>query len=381
MSHMHATGRLRILHVLGALGVGGVETWLVDVLRHIDRERFGMDFLVHTAQPGTHDDDVRELGSTIIPCLHPRRPPLYARTFKRVLREQGPYDVVHSHVHHFSGYVLRLAQQAGIRIRIAHCHSDRVQREAHAGMVRRGYLRMMEQWIARYATVGLAASRQAARDLCGPAWEADPRWRVLLYGRDLRPYQVAVDPGAVRAELGLPPEAFVIGHVGRFVEAKNHAFLVDIARAVATRAPHTRVLLVGDGPLRPAIAQQVAHAGLADRVVFAGARSDVPRLLQGAMDVFVFPSLFEGLGLALLEAQAAGVRCVASAVVPEEVDVIKPLVRRVSLAQPAAAWAEVILATRAAAPGITRQNALALVEQSAFNMRTHLEQLERIYHG
>jgi glycosyltransferase involved in cell wall biosynthesis len=239
----------------------------------------------------------------------------------------------------------------------------------------------MEQWIAHHATVGLAASRRAARDLFGPAWEADPRWRVLLCGRDLRPFQAAVDPGAVRAELGLPPEAFVIGHVGNFVEAKNHAFLVDIARAVATRAPQTRMLLVGDGPLRPAIAQQVAHVGLADRVVFAGARSDVPRLLQGAMDVFVFPSLFEGLGLALLEAQAAGVRCVASAVVPEEVDVIKPLVRRVSLAQPAAAWAKVILAAHAAAPGITRQNALALVEQSAFNMRTHIEQLERVYHG
>jgi glycosyltransferase involved in cell wall biosynthesis len=381
MNRMHATGRVRILQVLGALNVGGVETWLLDVLRYIDRDHFGIDFLVHTAQPSAYDDDVRALGSTIIAGLHPGRPWLYARTFKRILRKHGPYDVVHSHVHHYSGYVLRLAQQAGVRVRIAHCHSDRAQREAHASVLRRGYLTLMEHWIAHHATVGLAASRAAARDLFGAAWEANPRWRVLHCARDLQQFQATVDPGAVRAELGLPLDAFVIGHVGSFINAKNHTFLVDIACEVAARDPHTWVLLVGDGPLSPAIRQQVAQVGLADRVVFAGTRSDVPQLMQGAMDVFVFPSLFEGLGLVLVEAQAAGLPCVSSAAIPEEADVVKPLVRRVSLAQPASAWAEVILAARAAGPGVTRQEALALVTHSSFNMRTNIEHLERIYHG
>jgi len=371
-------GAKRVLHVLGGMTWGGVETWLLQVLRHIDRERFDMDFLVHTEEPCVHDAAVRELGSRIIPCPHPSRPLSYARDFRRILRDYGPYDIVHSHVHHYSGYVLYLAHRAGVRSRIAHSHNDTSQREANAGLLRRRYLRTMEQGLVRYATAGLAASEPAARDLFGADWRADPRWRVLHYGLDLCQFQDVVDASAVRAELGIPPDSFVIGHVGRFVEQKNHAFLVDIVAEVAAREPKTRVLLVGDGPLESVIKRRVAQAGLADRVVFAGARHDVPRLMRGAMDVFLLPSLFEGLGLVLVEAQAVGLACVLADVVPEEADLVKPLMRRVSLSQPASLWAEAVLTARDA-PRTTRQDALACVGASSFNIRTGIWQLERVY--
>ncbi len=374
-------GPIRILHVLGGMTWGGVETWLLHVLRHIDRERFHMDFLVHTDQPCPHDDEVRALGGAIIPCLDPSRPWLYARNFNRIMREHGPYDVVHSHVHHYSGYVLLLAGRAGVPVRLAHSHNDTSRNEARAGMLRRRYLKVMEQWIHRYATGGLAASRAAALDLFGPEWAEDARWRVLHYAVDLDGLRATVEPNSARAELGIPADAFVIGHAGRFAEQKNHAFLVDIAAAVAARDANARVLLVGDGPLLPDIERQVARTGLADRVVFVGARYDVPRLMQGAMDVFLLPSFYEGLPVALIEAQALGLPCVYSDVVTEEADAVARLVRRVSLSQPPSVWADTILAVRDAAQVTGRRDALGYLEKTSFDIRTSIGRLERIYAG
>lgn len=370
---------IHILHGIGSMTRGGVETWLMHVLRHIDRQRFHMDFLVATTQHCDYDDEIRALGSKIIPCTHPSRPWSFARNFGCLLREHGPYDVVHSHSHHFSGYPLRLAYQAGVPVRIAHSHNDTSLLQAKAGLWRRMYLRLMEKWIDRYATVGLAASRKAAAALFGPRWSADPRWQVLHYGIDLIPFQGRVETAGVRAELGIPADAFVIGHVGRFVEQKNHAFLVDIATEVAKRQPNMFLLLVGDGRLRPIIEQKVAQAGLANQVIFAGVRPDVPRLMLGSMDVFLFPSLFEGLGIVLIEAQSAGLPCSVSDVLPEEADVVKPLVRRMSLSQPASAWAEAILTVRDAALAIARPDALAIVQESSFNIQTSVKSLTEVY--
>jgi len=369
----------RILHVVGGMSRAGAETWLMHVLRHIDRERFQMDFLVHTTQPCAYDDEICSLGSKVIPCLHPSQPLTYARSFKRILREYGPYDIVHSHVHHFSGYVLRIAKQAGVPVRIAHSHNDTSSLQAEAGWARRLYLALTQQWILCYATLGLGCSVEAAADLFGADWKADPRWRVLYCGIDLTPFQNFVDRLAVRAELGVPADAFVIGHIGRFVEQKNHVFLLDIAAEVAKREPRMYLLLVGDGSLRPEIEQKVDWLGLSDRVIFAGIRPDVPRLMLGAMDVFVLPSLHEGLPLVLMEAQAAGLPCIFSDVVSEEADIAKPLMQRVALSQPTSKWAKAVLSIRNTSLYLNHREALKLVEQSSFNVWTSIKNLEKLY--
>lgn len=380
MSTMARNGQdpIRVLHVIGSMRPGGgVQAWFMRVLRHIDRQRFRMD--VQTIHSDAYDDEIRALGSEIFLCPPYRRPWSYARNLKRILGEHGPYDIVHSHLPG-SGYILRLAQRAGVPTRIAHSRIADSPFLAKAGLLRRGYQTLMARWIARYATAGLASSRKAAATMFGPAWGADPRyWQILYPATDLTPFRAVIDPAAVRAELDIPPDAFVVGHVGRFTEQKNHTFIVDIAAEVARREPRMHLLLVGDGPLRPAIEQKVAQVGLADRVVLAGLRLDVPRLMLGAMDVFLFPSLFEGLGLVLIEAQAAGLYCVSSDVVPEEADLVKPLVRRLSLLQPPSVWAEEILAARNTTPGITQPEALALVEQSPFNIWTAVKDLEKFY--
>jgi len=358
---------------------GGIETWLMHILRHIDRDRFHMDFLVHTAEPCAYDDEVYAIGSKIIPCLNPSKPWLYASNFKRILREYGPYDIVHSHVHHFSGYVLWLAKQAGIPVRIAHSHNDTSAVEAKAVWHRRLYLALTKNWMARYATMGLGCSHKAVANLFGSDWQSDPRWRVLYYGINLTPFQKQVDSGSLHVELGIPTDAFVIGHVGRFAEQKNHVFLLEIAAEVAKREPKMRLLLLGEGSLRSDIEQKVLQVGLSDRVIFAGVRPDVPEIMGSIIDIFLFPSLHEGLGLVLIEAQAAGLPCIFSSVVPDEADVVKPLVRRLSLSQPASEWAETVLAQRNLPSAITQFDALSLVENSPFNIQTSAKQLENIY--
>ncbi len=370
---------IRILHVVGVMNRGGAETWLMHVLRHIDRERFRMDFLVHSTQPGTYDHEIHTLGSSVIPCLHPSRPWAYARNFKKALREHGPYDVIHSHVHHYSGYLLRSAHRNGVPVRIAHSHVDSSASQQNARFIRRFYLALMKRWISRYATSGIAASREAAASLFSPTWEADSRWRVLHYAIDLAPFQAVVDREAVRSRLHIPPGAFVIGHVGRFHEQKNHLFLVDIAADVAKLEPKMCLLLVGEGRQRAAIEKSVARTGLGHRVVFTGARADVPYLMLGAMDVFLLPSHYEGLPLVGLEAQAAGLPLILSDAITPEIGVVPILVRRLSLAQPASFWAQTALKLRHIKSDIVQREALATMEKSPFNIASNVGALEDVY--
>jgi glycosyltransferase involved in cell wall biosynthesis len=371
--------QIRILHVLGMMERAGAETWLMHILRTLDRSRYQMDFLVHSPEPQEYDDELRALGSNLIVLPHIHRPLRYARGINRILRDNGPYDVVHSHVHQYSGFVLRLAKRAGVPIRIAHSHLDASAIEARASLPRRAYLRLMRHWLEGNMTAGLSVSGVAAADLFGPHWACDPRHQLLFCGIEMEPFCQPVCKAAVRGELGIPEHAFVVGHVGRFAEQKNHTFLLDIAAAVVQCAPEVRFLLVGDGGLREAMEAKAAALGLTERMIFAGPRADVPRLMLGAMDAFLLPSQYEGLPLVLMEAQAAGLPCVFSDNTAREADIVPALVRRRSLAVPASGWAETLLEVRASGPAISRDEAFAIAEATPFNIHTSWNLLERVY--
>lgn len=370
--------KLKIIHVVGSMNRGGVETWLMHVLRHIDRDMFKMDFLVHTEEKCHYDDEILHLGSKIIPCMHPSRPWLYAQNFIRIIKEHGPYDIVHSHVHHYSGFVLFLAKMAGVQGRIAHSHNDTTLLQETAGYMRRSYLKLMEYLIKRYATVGLAASRKAAASLYGSYWEDDPRWRILHYGIDLKLFYEDTSKEEVREEFGINEDAFVIGHVGRFHEQKNHAFLIDIFEEIAQIVPKTILLLVGDGPLRRNIKEKLKDKNLEKQVVFAGIRDDVPRVMK-AMDIFVMPSLYEGLPVVLLEAQAAGLPIIISDVITKEADTIKPLIHRISLDQPLSYWVKRIMEIKNCYKLQSREHFINMMAQSSFYIENSLNLLIDTY--
>jgi glycosyltransferase involved in cell wall biosynthesis len=272
-----------------------------------------------------------------------------------------------------------LAKQAGVPVRIAHSHNDTSAIDAKAGLHRQLYLSLTKWSISRCSTVGLGCSCNAVADLFGAAWKTDTRWQVLDYGVDLKPFYDRVDSIGVRAELGIPADAFVIGHIGRFETQKNHLFLLEIAAEVAKQEQKMHLLLIGDGSLRSDIEQKVVQMGLSDRVTFAGNRSDVPRLMLKAVDVFLFPSLHEGLGLVLIEAQAAGLPCIFSDVVPEEADLVRPLLQRVSLSKSASIWAEAVRSPRSNASAISQRDALAVVENTPFNIVASVKKLTEVY--
>ena len=371
---------IRVLNVFGGMNRGGAETWMLHVMRCIDRERFQVDFLVHTAKPCAYDEEIKRLGGRIFPCTEHRQPWKYARTFSRIVKTYGPYSVLHSHVHFFSGYPLWLARRFGIPIRVAHSHCMQGVNADWWNLPRTAYLNLSRAWIYQNATHGLAVSLDAAQMLFGDRWERDPRFRVLHCGIDLEPFREAPDPSA-RSAMGFPADSYVIGHVGRIDQNKNQAYLLKILKAASEVDGRIRLLLVGDGPMRGEIERKAAASGVSGRVRFAGLRNDVPRLLSGAADVFVMPSVSEGLPLAGLEAQAAGLPCIISDSIPRELDVVPNLVQRISLSRPPEEWANAVLATRACDRNENRLRALNVMKVSSFNIHRTVEDLQKLYGG
>jgi glycosyltransferase involved in cell wall biosynthesis len=369
---------IRILHVVGMMNRGGVETWLMHILRNIDRKTFQMDFLVGTTEMCDYDAEIIALGGRIIPCTGSSNPLLYAQKFNQVLREHGPYDVVHSHIHHYNGYILLLAHRAGVPIRVCHSHTDSSVLEAKSGWLRRLYFKVMSYWIDRHATIGLGCSDVASANLFGNDWKNDPRWQIYYCSIDLGVFETLIQPETIRNELGIPAQAFVIGHVGRFLKVKNHTFLLDIFVEVLKQEPQAYLLLVGEGPLQPTIAQQVLAKGLASRTIFAGNRPDVPVLMRGAMDAFVMPSFSEGLPLVGIEVQAAGLPTFLSETITAEVCIVKSLVTQLSLSQPALMWANKIIKSQHES-SIDQIQALTTIKQSHFNIQVGIIELMKIY--
>ena len=294
----------------------------------------------------------------------------YTRNLRRILREYGPYDVVHSHVHYFSGLVLRIAADAGVPVRIAHSHSDTSRIDSGTAWKRRLYLGLMRRWLYRYATAGIAASDLAATALWGVDWRNTPRWRKLYCGIDTTPFEATIDPQTVRTELNIMPDAYVLGHVGRFDVMKNHWFVLQIVhRARQTHRPLV-ALFVGDGPLRTEIVQQAIDLGIRDRIVFTGSRGDVPRLLLAGMDAFILPSSWEGLPVSAIEAQAAGLPVIISDVVTREVDIVPGLLTWLALPSGADAWLNACLASIQAPRPVSQRGALEIIKASPFNVQS-----------
>jgi glycosyltransferase involved in cell wall biosynthesis len=329
----------RILHILGGLNRGGIETWLIHVLRRIDRQRFQFDFVVHSDGPFQYQAEVESLGSKVLVCRGFRNPLIYGSNLLGILRRYGPYDCLHSHMHHFSGIPLLIARMTGIPIRVVHSHLDTSMLDQDAPFSRRSYTGAMKRLIWSCCTTGTAVSTKAADALFPPRWRNDRRWQVMLLGIELERFRGRVNGNALRRELGIPDGATVIGHAGRFERQKNHAFALEIAAECIRQGPEMMLLLVGDGPLRPEIERKAHSMGLSNHVRFAGVRSDVPALMRGVMDVFLLPSIYEGLPIVLLEAQAAGLFSLISDVIAEESDFVRQLVSRESLSTPPMIWA------------------------------------------
>lgn len=338
---------VRVLHLTGNLDRGGIETWLVNVFRRADPAAVQMDVLVASPAPhtGVYEAELRDLGVRIIHAPPSGNLPQFVQAYRRVLREYGPYDVVHSHIHHFGGLLLLLARLAGVPVRVATSHTDTSQADQQAGRGRAAYLRAMRAALQGSVTHRTAVSQAAASALFGPDWASQPV-QIITLGIDLAGLQTPRPVQGLRDELGLQPGVPVLGCVAQLRPEKNHMFLLDVLAEHVRRQGPAYLLLVGEGDERSAIEARVAELGLQPWVKLLGSRPDVAELLW-LMDAFLLTSKFEGLSLAFIEAQAVGLPCIVSTGVPVTSDDRRfPLIDvvRLPLNGDPAPWADALAA-------------------------------------
>jgi len=365
---------IKVLHVLGSLNCGGAETLVVNWWHTIDRSNFQFDFLVYGNEKGFYEDMVESLGSHVI---HIPKPSInYLSFYHNVVYavQDGHYDVVHVHTLFNGGFVLKAAKQCGVPIRISHSHTTQNKEVKEFNPLLTVYEKVMRHWILKCATHFLACGLQAGKFLYGDK-VFDQKGTILYNG--IIPEQFKYDP-AVRSQqriaLQIKSNDLVIGHIGRFTEVKNHAFLVRVFASLVEQEDNCKLLLIGDGPLRQTIENLSINLGVRDKVIFAGMCSDVAPYLQ-MMDVMLFPSLFEGIPMALIEAQANGLPCLVSDTVSHEIKVLKKT-KFIRLDDGEVYWKDFLLHMM---PFLREKRAVELVANSPFNLRKSIEKLQSIY--
>ncbi|WP_078545744.1 glycosyltransferase family 1 protein [Litchfieldia alkalitelluris] len=328
---------LRILQVVTIMNRGGLETMLMNYYRQLDRDKIQFDFMVHRNEEGHYDKEILELGGRIyqMPQIRPGNYRRYFKVLDKFFLEHKEYQVVHSHINENSSFVLRAAKKAGIPGRIAHSHLSDL------GIDKKLPFRLYARFHMKdNPTSYFACSKNAGQWLFGKK-VTNSNLTVLNNAVNVKDFtfnEKARDK--LREEFGLNNK-LVIGHVGRFNKQKNHDFLIDIFKEIKEKNSNAVLLLIGEGLLKENIKIKVKKLNLDKDVRFLGVRNDIPELMQ-AMDVFLFPSLFEGLPVVLVEAQAAGLRCVASNTITSDSDVTGR-VQYICLEDPPQVWADEIL--------------------------------------
>jgi glycosyltransferase involved in cell wall biosynthesis len=298
-----------------------------------------------------------------------------------LLREQQ-FDVVHSQVLYYSGFILRLAAQCRTPIRVAQLHNTHDGRRA--GLGRTLVRTLMRHWIDRYATNIVAVSEAVMIGIWGPHWRSDPRCQVVYNGVETSAFEGKPDRDQVRHEFNLPTDALLCIHVGRMLRQKNHLRLTSMFHEILKRQPAARLLLVGQGDneIERCVRKRTAELGIQDRVVLSGERSDVPRLLKAA-DMLILPSLWEGLPGVVQEACLADTPVVASDLPgTREIAARLPGIRLVALDTSDQHWAQVVDATlREQKSADSREHARRAFEASEFTIDRCTETNCRIWRG
>jgi glycosyltransferase involved in cell wall biosynthesis len=383
---MRSERPLRVLHVISSLGMGGVETWLMEVLRLWSRDGLGrMDFLLTSGKPGVFDDEARDLGAHVY-CVPFRRAHLlrFANEFRKLLRA-GQYDAIHNHEHNISGWHFLMGRALLPPVRVTHVHDV----NCGATLVQRISSRVARTLVARYSTHVASTSLPviAETGFNSQRFCAIPK-APLYCGFD--PIRFLGDPSVEKAsvceELGWRSDAKIILAAGRLDQSpnighpqnhKNSAFALDVGIECARLDSRIHLIFAGKlSPAVPTLQRRVHAAGLSGRIHFAGIRKDITRLML-ASDALLFPSVWEGLGMVAVEAQAAGLPVLASTAVPRECLVVPRLVRFMDLQTATTQWATALLELIKGPRDISSAN--RLVAASDFAIQNSSMALLRLY--
>ena len=363
---------IHVLHVIGTMNCGGAETMIMNIYRHIDRNKIQFDFVESSSEPAAFDDEIERLGGKICRCPHynGRNHFTYVKWWNDFFKaHHAEYPIVHGHLGSTAAIYLSVAKKYGAYT-IAHSHNT------NAGKSLRQWIFNVYSYPTRYiADMFFTCSKKAGIDRFGREIAINPN-RCIMINNAINtaayPYNSEFR-ARVRQKLGLSAE-LTIGHVGRFNPQKNHTFLLEVFAALLKKEPNAVLLLVGGGDDMPKIQKKVQDLGISGHVRFLGVRSDVADLMQ-AMDVFVFPSLYEGLPVTMVEAQASGLPCLISDRVPTECILTTGLVDVLPLSEKPQIWAEKILAKR----DTPRTDRHAEIAAHGFDIATEAVKLQEFY--
>ncbi len=367
---------VRVLQIVTAMNRGGIETMLMNYYLHMNRKKVQFDFLQHTQDHTDYDDEIRGLGGKIFSAgrLNPFSL-AYRKGLERFFSEHPEYKIAHCHMSKMSSFPLIYAKKAGIPTRIAHAHTAN-SRPDLKNIIKDYYgLRMNQVTTDRFAcgqeagrfVYGKKSFQIVDNAIDAEAFRFDERKRI-----------------AVRKSIGADKRTIVLGHVGRFFEEKNHTFLLELFKELTDNSNDDYLLLlVGEGPLKKQMEVKAHSLGLNDKVVFYGLSDDVMSMMS-AMDIFVMPSLFEGLPVTLIEAQANGLPCVISDTITEEA-VFSQDVKTCSLHEDMKLWVKQINNTvkskSLSSDDITgyRVSGVKMVKDAGYDIEDNARKLQEFY--
>ena len=329
---------IRILHVLGSTNLGGAESRIMDLYRHIDRELIQFDFLVHSTKEGFFEPEIKALGGNIyyLPSFRVYNYFSYKKTCREFFAKNNGFKAVQGHMTSTASIYLPQAKKAGIPITIAHARSAGVDKGV------KGFLtKLLRKNLYRKCDYMFACSDLAARLVFGDKRFKEGKTVFIPNAVDIKEFAPDTDVrNTIRAEYGLENN-FVIGHVGRFHYAKNHEFLLEIFANIRIKRPDAKLFLLGDGPRRAEMEAKAKELGVEQDVIFAGNKNPVAPYYQ-VFDAFLFPSRFEGMPGTVVEAQATGLPCLISDSITSQVKATE-LVAFLPLSKSSEEWAEEFL--------------------------------------
>ena len=363
----------RVLHVVGTMDYGGVETLLMTIYRKIDRQNIQFDFLCHNRSTGKYTDEIAELGGRVFSVEGPSHLGLvrYHKQLVSYFRTHPEYHIIHAHKSGLNGLILYPAKITGIRNRISHSHIA----GASFGFPKNAIVSYSMLLNQISATDRFACSIEAGKYLFHNA-----SFEVIPNAIDVEKFVFDSEKrGAIRQELHADDDTVVIGHVGRFTEQKNHDQIICIFSEDHSINPHSILVLLGDGETREEIEDKVQKMHLSPFVRFEGLHANVNEYYS-AMDCFLFPSLYEGLGIVAVEAQCSGLPVLASDRVPSEVQVTEDI-HFLSLSDSPAQWAAKMHEIIRSHSLTARTKAEDLFRSSRYNIDTVANRLEMYYNS
>ena len=362
---------IRVLMLFTILNRGGAETMVMNYYRVIDRSKVQFDFVVHREEEGDYEEEIRSMGGKIYRMM-PLRPHTFGKYEKQIssfFDAHPEYRIIHGQCSESGYFFYKEAARRGIPVIIAHAHNSHVKFDLK-WIVRTWMKHQMRPYLTHY----FACGEEAAEWLFGKQLAKN----AIILKNAINTLQYKFDEQLrekKRKELRLPSSTLTICHIGRFDKVKNHSFILDIFEKLLKKRPDSHLLLIGDGVLRKQTEKKAKEKGILAQVRFLGVRRDVNELLQAA-DVMVFPSLFEGLGIAVVEAQCTGMPCIISDIIPNEV-MITDLVEKVSLRESASTWAEKLIA--ATTRTFDRPAYAEKVASAGYDIKSNSRWLERFY--